>query len=225
MIPNATASLVPLLQIIWIDILLSGDNAVVIALACRSLPARQRQRQLAIWLGAAAAIALRILFTLSVAQFLALPFFKLISGAILLVIAIRLVEEEDSAKEAEPGHSIWTSVRIIVVADVAMSLDNAVAIAAAVKGSAVLIIVGLALSIPLIVYGSTLALALLTRFPTLVWAGAGMLGWLAGELIGSDLDLSAWWGSRLPILETEWWALSGAVFVLGVAWLRHRLRA
>jgi YjbE family integral membrane protein len=221
MLPHATAFLVPLLQIIWIDILLSGDNAVVIALACRSLPVRQRR--ITIWLGATAAIALRVIFTLSVAQVLALRFVKIISGAVLIVIAIRLIEEEDSAKEVEPLQSIWASVRIIVVADVAMSLDNAVAIAAAAKGSAVLILVGLALSIPLIVYGSTLVLGLLTRFPALVWAGAAMLGWVAGEIICLDPDLPAW-SARLSNFESWFWASGGAAFVLAAAWARHNVR-
>lgn len=222
MVPHATAFLVPLLQIVWIDVLLSGDNAVVIALACRSLPLRQRR--LAIWLGATAAIALRVIFTLSVAQVLALRFVKIISGAILIVIAIRLVEEENSAKQIEPLQSIWASVRIIVVADVAMSLDNAVAIAAAAKGSAVLILVGLALSIPLIVYGSTLVLGLLTRFPALVWAGAAMLGWVAGEIMSLDPDLPAWSAGVSSALGSWLWATGAAAVVLAAAWARHRVR-
>lgn len=217
------AFLVPLVQIVWVNILLSGDNAMVIALACRSLPVRQRR--VAIWAGAGAAIALRVIFTLSVAQFLALPFFKIISGVVLLLIAIRLVDGEESAKETVLGHSLWASVRIIAVADVAMSLDNAVAIAAAAKGSAVLILTGLSLSIPLIVCGSTLALALIARFPTLIWAGAAMLGWVAGELIALDPDLAAWSVSWLPSLETWPLAASGAALTLGVAWLRQKARA
>ena len=220
--PHATAFLVPLLQIVWIDILLSGDNAVVIALACRSLPVRQRR--IAIWLGATAAIALRVIFTLSVAQVLALRFVKIISGAVLIVIAIRLIEEEDSAKEIEPLQSIWASVRIIVVADVAMSLDNAVAIAAAAKGSAVLILAGLALSIPLIVYGSTLVLALLARFPALIWAGAAMLGWVAGEIMSLDPDLPAW-SAGVSALGSWLWASGAAAVVLAAAWARHRVRS
>jgi YjbE family integral membrane protein len=221
--PAATAFLVPLLEIIWIDILLSADNAVVIALACRSLP--HRQRRLAIWLGAGAAVALRVVFTLSVAQLLVLPFVKSVGGGILLIIAIQLVAEQHDAKEAKPGHSIWDSVRIIVVADIVMSLDNAVAIAAAAKGSALLILIGLALSIPLIVYGSTLALSLLVRYPALVWAGAALLGWVAGELIGADRDLAALSGFRLPGSDSWWWGPGGAAFVLAVAWLMFRARA
>jgi YjbE family integral membrane protein len=220
---DALAFLVPVLQIILIDILLSGDNAVVIALACRSLPVGERR--LAVWIGTAAAIALRAVFTLSVAQFLSLSYFKIIGGAILLLIAIQLVEDEGSAKEAKPGHSLWDSVRIIVVADVVMSLDNAVAIAAAAKGSAVLVLAGLALSIPIIVFGSTLALALLNRFPSLVWVSAAMLGWVAGELIASDPVLAAWTGPRLPRPDSWCWPLSGAAFVLIMAWLRQNTRA
>lgn len=131
----------------------------------------------------------------------------------------------DSAKEAKPDHSFWDSVRIIVVADVVMSLDNAVAIAAAAKGSAILVLAGLALSIPIIIGGSTLALALLSRFPSLVWASAAMLGRVAGALIASDPALAAWPDPRLPRLDSRFRPLSGAALVLVIAWQRHNTRA
>jgi len=169
------AAWLPLLEIIWIDILLSGDNAVVIALACRSLP--KRQRMLGITLGSGAAIALRVLFTLLVVELLDLPFVKIAGGILLFWIAIKLAgEEEPQKKPVGPAVTLWSAIRIIVVADAIMSLDNMMAIAAAAKGSKLLILFGLALSIPLIIFGSALVLALLNRFPVLVWAGAALLG-------------------------------------------------
>ncbi|WP_036259350.1 TerC family protein [Methylocapsa aurea] len=215
--PEATAFLIPLLQIIWIDILLSGDNAVVIALACRSLP--RRQRQVAILLGAGAAVMLRVIFTSLVVEALAVPYLKIVGGALLLWIAIQLVAEQRPGKEVTPAETIWASIRIIVVADAVMSLDNVVAIASAAKGSKWLILFGLALSIPLIVFGSTLVLSLLTRFPALVWFGAALLGWIAGDVIGSDPDVEAWLRRYAPSIK-DWGAPAGAFFVLAIAGLR-----
>jgi YjbE family integral membrane protein len=217
MTPEATAFLVPLLQIIWIDILLSGDNAVVIALACRSLP--RRQRQAAILLGAGAAVMLRVVFTFLVVELLSVPFLKIVGGALLLWIATQLIAEQKSEKEVTPAETIWSSIRIIVVADAVMSLDNVVAIAAAARGSKWLILFGLALSIPLIVFGSTLLLTLLGRFPALVWFGAALLGWIAGDVIGSDPDVEAWLRQHLPDLS-DWCAPAGAFFVLAIAGIR-----
>lgn len=220
--PEATAFLIPLLQIIWIDILLSGDNAVVIALACRSLP--RRQRQAAIVLGAGAAVMLRVVFTFLVVELLAVPFLKIVGGALLLWIAIQLVADQKPGKEVTPAETIWASIRIIVIADAVMSLDNVVAIAAAAKGSKWLILFGLALSIPLIIFGSTLVLTLLGRFPALVWFGAALLGWIAGDVIGSDPDAEAWLRQHLPSLK-DWGAPAGAFFVLAIAGLRARKAA
>ncbi|MGH6847009.1 MAG: TerC family protein [Methylocella sp.] len=222
MYPATTAFWLPLLEIIWINILLSGDNAVVIALACRSLPGRQRM--LGIALGSGAAVALRVVFTVFVVELLSLPFVKIAGGVLLLWIAVRLVVEEEPEKEIKPANTLWSAIRIIAVADIVMSLDNMVAVAAAAKGSILLILFGLALSIPLIVFGSTLLLALLTRFPALVWAGAGLLGWIAGDLIGTDPGLAAWLRVRWPGFEA-WDGAAGAVFVLAIAWLRRRHKA
>ena len=172
-------------KIIWINILLSGDNALVIALACRNLEPRQR-----FWgmiLGAAAAVILRIIFTGIVATLMGLPYLKLVGGLALLVIAAKLLvpeeEEEDSVKSA--AH-LWAAIQIVVIADIVMSLDNVIAVAAAAKGSVPLLILGLAISVPLIVAGAALIMALLTRLPILVWAGAALLGWIAGEVIATD---------------------------------------
>ena len=174
------------LQIIWINILLSGDNAVVIALACRSLPPKERKWGLL--LGAGAAVLLRIFFTLIIAQLMGLPFLKLAGGVALLWIAVKLIvpEEEHGEGKVAAGESLWRAVRIVAIADIVMSLDNVIAIAAAAKGNVTLIVFGLVVSIPMIIAGAALLTALLTKFPILVWAGAALLGWIAGEIMIED---------------------------------------
>ena len=173
------------LKIIWINILLSGDNAIVIALACRALP--PRQRFWGILLGAGAAVVLRIFFTVILQYVLELPWLRLVGGLLLLWIAIKLlVQDEADESSIESWDNLWGAVRTVAIADIVMSLDNVLAIAAAARGNTWLIIFGLAVSIPLIVAGATLIMALLTRFPILVWAGAALLGWIAGELMVED---------------------------------------
>lgn len=173
-------------QIIWIDILLSGDNALVIALACRGL--EERQRLWGMVLGAGAAVLMRIIFTGIVATLMELPYLKLVGGLALLVIAAKLLVPDDSQGEEgiKAAASLVAAVQLIVVADVVMSLDNVIAIAAAAKGNVALLIFGLLVSIPLIIAGSALIMAALTRFPILIWAGAGLLGWIAGHVIATD---------------------------------------
>jgi YjbE family integral membrane protein len=178
-------------KIIWINILLSGDNALVIALACRALEPRQR-----FWgmiLGAGVAVLLRIIFTGIVATLMALPYLKLIGGLVLIVIAAKLLvpeeEDEDSVKAAS---HLWHAVEIVVVADIVMSLDNVIAVAAAANGSAPLLILGLTISVPLIVAGAALIMLVLNKLPILVWAGAALLGWIAGDIIASDPGVHPW---------------------------------
>ncbi|MDE2378867.1 TerC family protein [Bradyrhizobium sp.] len=172
-------------KIIWINILLSGDNALVIALACRGLQPRHR-----LWgmvFGAGAAVLLRIIFTGVVASLMELPFLKLAGGLALLFIAAKLVvPDEEGEDEVDAASHLWHAVQIVVVADIVMSLDNVIAVAAAANGSVPLLILGLAISVPLIVAGAALIMALLTRLPILVWAGAALLGWIAGEVIATD---------------------------------------
>lgn len=220
---DATAFLLPLLQIIWIDLLLSGDNAVVIALACRSLP--KRQRRWGIFLGAGGAVLLRILFAFFIIELMELPYVKIGGGLLLLWIAVKLVEEDDDdgTEGVKPAKTLFAAVRIIVLADAVMSLDNVVAIAAAAKGSIQLIAFGLALSIPLIVFSSGFMLALLNRYPALIWAGSALLGWIAGELMCDDPLLAAGFHEHLPHFEL-WCAGAGVILVLTVAWLRQKRR-
>jgi YjbE family integral membrane protein len=172
-------------KIMWINILLSGDNALVIAMACRGLPPRQR-----FWgmiLGAGVAVLLRIIFTLIVVTLMGLPYLKLVGGLALLFIAAKLlVPEHENEEGVESASHLWAAVQIVAIADIVMSLDNVIAVAAAAGGSVPLLVIGLAISVPLIVAGAALIMALLTRLPALVWAGAGLLGWIAGEVMATD---------------------------------------
>ncbi|ANN66425.1 TerC family protein [Bordetella bronchialis] len=174
-----------LLQIIWVNILLSGDNAVVIALAARALPPAQQKK--AIVIGSAAAIIMRIVLTLVAAKLLLLPWLKLI-GAILLVyigVSLLMPEDEDDG-DAKSHGNLLSAIRTIMIADLVMSLDNVVAVAAAAMGDTTLLVVGLAISIPLVIFGSTLLLKVIERFPLIVWVGAALLGFIAGELMVGD---------------------------------------
>jgi YjbE family integral membrane protein len=224
------------LQIIGVNIILSGDNAVVIAMACRGLPPHQRLWGMA--LGAGVAVLLRILFTMVVAQAMAYPYLKLVGGVLLLWVAVKLVvpdePDEDGVKAAD---NLWRAVWIVTIADIVMSLDNVIAIAAsaetaasavdpanAVAVKATLIIFGLATSVPLIIAGSALLMALLERFPVLVWGGGALLGWVAGDIITKDdalLNIVS--AERLEQLH-YWAAAAGALFVLGMGYLLTRGR-
>ena len=204
------------LQIVWINILLSGDNAVVIALACRGL--RGSQRKWAILIGSLAAVVLRIAFTFFIVELLKLPYVKLASGLLLFWIAFDLVRKDSDEKDIAAASSIWGAVRTIALADAIMSLDNVVAVAAAAKNNVPLIVFGIAISVPLIVFGSTLMLKLLTRFPILIVAGAVLLGWVAGEIMVSDPSFEHWLGALPPHTETMA-AGGGAILMLIVAGL------
>jgi YjbE family integral membrane protein len=173
------------LQIIFINILLSGDNAVVIAMACRGLPAQQRRWGIVI--GAGAAVILRVVFVGVIAELMLLPYLKLVGGLALLIIAARLIVPDDPDKdEIQAAAHLWRAVMIIVVADIVMSLDNVIAIAAIAQGNLLLLVIGLAVSIPLIMAGAALITVLLDRFPILIWAGSALLGWVAGGVIATD---------------------------------------
>jgi YjbE family integral membrane protein len=171
-------------KIIWINVLLSGDNALVIAMACRGLAPRQRLWGMVI--GAGIAVVLLIAFTGIVAKLMVLPYLKLVGGLALLVIAAKLLVPEEDGDEVTAGTSLWHAIRIVVIADIVMSLDNVIAVAAAANGQLSLLILGLAVSIPMIVAGAALIMMVLDRFPILVWLGATLLGWIAGDVIESD---------------------------------------
>jgi YjbE family integral membrane protein len=171
-------------KIIWINVLLSGDNALVIAMACRGLPRRQRLWGMTI--GSGIAVVLRVTFTGIVATLMELPYLKLVGGLALIVIAARLLLPDDEDDDVTAGTSLWQAVRIVVIADIIMSLDNVIAVAAAANGQLPLLILGLAISIPMIVAGAALIMMVLDRLPILVWLGAILLGWIAGGVIATD---------------------------------------
>ena len=202
-----------LLKIVWINIILSGDNAVVIALAARSLPPEQQKK--AIFWGSGAAVVLRIILTVVAAKLLALSFLQIIGGALLLWIGVQLLSEnEEGEGHAKEHGSLMAAVRTILIADLVMSLDNVIAVAAAAKGSTTLLVLGLAISIPLVIFGSTLMIRLMERFPVIVMFGAGLIGWVGGETIVSDVALH-------DVLVAQPWlhygaAVAGAALVLAL---------
>lgn len=202
-----------LLKIIWINIILSGDNAVVIALAARSLPPHQQTK--AVFFGSGAAVVLRILLTIVAARLLALPYLQILGGLLLLWIGVQLLGDEDEGEgEAKEYGTLMAAVRTILIADLVMSLDNVIAVAAAAKGSMVLLVLGLAISIPLVIFGSTLMIKLMERFPVIVVLGAGLIGWVGGETIVSDNVLKGILGAQ-PWLHYAGAAI-GAALVVGI---------
>jgi YjbE family integral membrane protein len=197
------ATAIAVLKIIGINIVLSGDNAVVIAMACRGLP--PAKRKMGIMLGAGAAVVLRIIFTVFIVYLLDVPWLKLVGGLLLLWIAIKLLTDEGHGDDVQAGSSLWEAVKIVAIADIVMSLDNVLAIAGAAESAPadqrlMLIILGLIISIPLVVAGSSLIIGLLTRYPILVWAGAALLGMIAGELIATEPVLKPYLGQLRDML-------------------------
>ena len=182
---------VAVLQIILINILLSGDNAVVIALACRNLTRRQRTR--GIFWGVLGAIVLRIVLTFFAMSLLANPYLRLIGGGLLLWIGVKLIAEEEGGEhDVKASDRLLAAVWTIIVADLVMSLDNVMGVAAAAKGSVPLIVFGLLVSIPIVVLGSQVIMRLTARFPILVLAGGGLLGYIAGEMMVEDPAVAPW---------------------------------
>ena len=213
--------LLAILEVAWINVLLSGDNAVVIALACRSLP--DAQRRLGILLGSGAAIVLRIVFAFMVTWLMAVPFLQAAGGGLLLWIAVGLGRGGDDDHQVKAHETLWHAVGTIALADMAMSLDNVVAIAAVARGDHWLFICGLVLSIPLIVVGASLISGILRKFPVLVWAGAALLGWVAGEMIGDDPALLQRLGLEgTTAVHFGSAAIVAALVLLAAAWLKRR---
>jgi YjbE family integral membrane protein len=229
---------VAVFQIIVVNIILSGDNAVVIALACMHLPPKQR-----LWgmvLGAGVAVVLRIVFTLVVAQAMGYPYLKIVGGLLLLWVAVKLVCEDadgDGDDKVQKAENLWKAVWIVTVADIVMSLDNVIAIAAAAETAAMnvdaahalavkttLIVFGLATSVPVIIAGSAILMALLQRFPILVWAGGALLGWVAGDIMAKDDALLQFMAAPTAEKLHLWAAVAGAVFVVGLGYLLVRSR-
>lgn len=209
-------------QIIIVNIVLSGDNAVVIALAARSLPPQQ-QKQAIIW-GSVAAIIMRVILTIVAVEMLKLPYLKLVGAFLLLYIAIQLlVPEGDSDDGIQGGGNMMAAIRTILIADLVMSLDNVIGVAAAAKGDNVLLMLGLGISIPLIIFGSTLILKLMDRYPVIITGGAALLGWVAGEMLITDPILVGWIAGNMPWLHLHlplvgsisWVQILGVALVVG----------
>lgn len=214
---------IALMQIIGVNIVLSGDNAVVIALAARSLPPKQ-QKQAVLW-GSGAAVVMRIALTIVAVQLLQLPYLKLVGAALLLWIGVQLLLPEDD----EGGHGgasansgMIAAIRTILIADLVMSIDNVIAVAAAAKGSMTLLVLGLVISIPLVIFGSTLLMKFMERWPIIITIGGGLLGWVAGEMAVTDPAVSAWVDANAQWLHYAA-PIGGAVVVIAIGkWLSSR---
>ena len=217
----------PVLQICLIDLLLSGDNALVIALACRGLPARLWRR--AVLLGTSAAIVLRIALAALATLILDLPYLKLVGAVLLVAIAVKLLAEDPASRppldDAQQQHDMWKAVWTIIVADTVMSLDNVVAVAAASRGSIALLAFGLLLSIPVLILGSAVITRVMDRYPIVVQAGGALLGWVAGATAVSDPVIKSWvQGQPFALATTA--PLPVAIYVLvqgriARRWRRH----
>ena len=218
----ATDFLSGLLAIVLLDLVLAGDNAIVIALAARSLP-RQIQKKAVLW-GTVGAVAVRLALTGVVVYLLELPGLMLVGGLLLLPIAWKLLQPEAKPAHAvNSANSFWTAMRTIIIADALMGLDNVLAIAGAAKGQMLLVVIGLTISVPLVVWGSSLILRLIERFPIIIYIGAAAIAWTAARMIAHDLWVSPWFEAH------AWasWALS-ALLVIGVClggWLAQRKQA
>lgn len=206
--------LISIVKIVWIDILLSGDNALVIAMACHALPARQR-----LWgmiLGAAGAVGLRIVLTGLATTMLEIPYLKIVGGIALLYVACKLVvsSEEEELNTTKSADRLFTAIRMVVVADIVMSIDNVIAVALAAQGNILLLAFALLLSIPIVVGGASVISTFLNRFPILVWFGAALLGWIAGGTIASDPVVTPYLSS--PFDQYWFYASMGACLVVAV---------
>ena len=224
-----------LAAIVWINLLVSGDNAVMIALAARSLP--PRQQRLAVSWGTAAAVAFRIVLTVFAARALEWPWLKVVGGLLLLWIGVKLVAPDTEELDVSAHTRLVHAIRTILVADLVMSIDNVIAVAAAANEAAptpdlaamkyTLLVLGLGISIPIVVFGSVIMLGVMARFPLVILAGAALLGWIAGDIIVTDPAITGWVGSHAAWLrQLHVAAMAGAVFVvLAGRWLRGDSRA
>ena len=210
------AWVIAVLQIIAIDIVLGGDNAIIIALACRNLPKHQRRAGI-LW-GTAGAIILRVILVFFATSLMGIPGLRLIGGILLIWIGVKLlteVETHDLDGKINQSSNLLTAIRTIIIADFVMSLDNALAITAAAKGDIGLVVFGLLLSVPIIIWGSALILRLMERFPVIITAGAGLLGWLGGGLMISDKLLAEFTAMSPPAAPTLATTI-GAIFVIAI---------
>lgn len=210
-----------LMTIIWVNVILSGDNAVVIALAARSLPPHQQKK--AVFWGAGAAVIMRIVLTIVAVELLKFSFLKLIGAVLLLWIAVKLlVPEDEGGDEIESSANLFVAIRTILIADLVMSLDNVIGVAAAAKGSILLLVLGLLISIPLVIFGATMLMKLMERWPVIITLGAAILGWVSGEMAVTDPAVDQWVNANASFLH--WVApAAGAVIVVVIGkWIAAR---
>lgn len=219
-----------LMTIIWVNVILSGDNAVVIALAARSLP-REQQRK-AVALGAGAAVVLRIILTIFAATLLQLPYLKVLGGILLFWIAVKLLVPEEGDSDIAGHSNLFHAIKTILFADLVMSVDNVLAVAAAAHGNTTLLVLGLLISIPLVIGGATMLMNLMERFPVIIMGGAAMIGWVAGEMISTDPVFGLWLSAHVPWLyslhnmpigDINLLQVLGAILVVAIGkWLASR---
>jgi len=216
---------IAVLQIIAIDILLGGDNAVVIALACRKLPDAQRNK--GIFWGVFGAIGLRVILIYFALQLLAVPYLKIVGGLLLFWIGIKLVlpEDENEHGNVQGSSTLAGAIKTIIVADAVMSVDNVIAVAGAAHGSIVLVVFGIAVSIPIVVWGSKLVLALMDRFPVVITAGGALLGWIGGGMLVTDPAFPSVWREIVPHTAYLASGLGALLVVVAGKWLASRQRA
>lgn len=212
---------IALLQIIMINIVLSGDNAVVIALACRSLPPEQQKK--AILFGSVGAIVLRLVLTFFAVFLLQQPYLKLIGAVLLVWIGVGLLKGDDGEEELAGHSNLAAAIKTIVIADLVMSLDNVIGVAAAAKGNVTLLVIGLVISIPLIIFGSSLLLKLMEKFPIIITIGAALLGWVAGEMAMSDPAIKDWVAQQAHFLHYAVPAIGAVLVVAAGKYLAARM--
>ena len=216
-----------LMAIILIDLVLAGDNAIVIALAARNLP-KHLQKKAIIW-GTVGAIGVRTLMTLVVVWLLKIPGLMLVGGLGLLWIAYKLIADQggDDGDHGPAATTFWGAMKTIIVADALMGIDNVLGVAGAAHGAMDLVVIGLLISVPIVVFGSTMVLKLVDRFPAIIYIGAAVLAWTAASMIVNEPVLSGWFGTRDAPQTALRWALAAVciVAVLGTAWLATRRKA
>jgi len=221
---QTTVFWIGLWQIILVNIVLSGDNAVVIALAARSLPPHQQKK--AVFWGAGAAVAMRIVLTIIAVELLRWPWLKLIGAVLLLWIAVKLLlPEHDGGEGVDSSDNLWAAIKTILIADLVMSLDNVIGVAAAAKGSLTLLILGLAISIPLVIFGATMLMKLMQRYPAIITIGAALLGWVAGDMAATDPVVKDWVDANAAWLHWGAPAAGAALVVAAGKWLAARAEA
>ncbi|MCX7165424.1 MAG: TerC family protein [Rhodocyclales bacterium] len=218
---STAAFWIAVLQIILIDILLGGDNAIVIALACRRLP--EAQRRTGIFWGVVGAIGLRVALIFFALQLLTVPWLKIVGAVLLFWIGVKLLQPEEAGHDDVAASTTLTgAIKTIIVADAVMSLDNVIAVAGAAKGSMLLVVFGILVAIPIVVWGSQLVLKLMDRYPMVITAGGALLGWIGGGMIVTDPALPPSLFDSIPYAETLAAAAGGALVVVLGKWLEAR---